>query len=459
MSGAAAGAPAEPPVLAAPPRHAGRLPLWSLLKAQRENLVATWNEEAFDKTFLSRKVLRRWLFVLNDPADIKHVLLDNASNYVKSDLANRVLGPMLGKGLLLSEGELWRRQRRVMSPSFNHKRIRDFGAVMAAVAQATVARWEAEGEGARDIADEMMRATLDIVARAMFSTELGDEVRRVGDAVTRYQESLGRLSLPDMLGLPPWFPRPGQRQGYRALAELDAAIDALIDERADGEDRGDLLAMLLNARDAETGAAMDRRQVRDEAATIITAGHETTANALTWTFYLLAKHPWAEARLHAELDEVLDGRAPTFDDVAKLRYARMVIDEAMRLYPPAHTLERQAVADDEVGGRRIPAGSAVIVSPWVLHRHRKLWDRPEAFDPERFAPERAEGRPRYAYLPFGGGPRICIGAGFALTEAAILLAAIAQRFRLRLAANQPVEPVGLITLRPRHGLPMTVERR
>ncbi len=237
-------------------------------------------------------------------------------------------------------------------------------------------------------------------------------------------------------------------------------IDSLMRrEAAAGGQSVDLLARLLEARDAETGRTMDPKEVRDQVVTIFMAGHETTALALTWTWYLLSQHPAEEAKFHAELERQLGGRVPRFEDLAQLRYTRMVLEESMRLYPPAHTISREALAEDEVVGHRVAKGSVVSIVPWVIHRHRTLWDRPDAFDPERFAPEPVAARPRFAYIPFGGGPRICIGAGFAMTEAMIILAMIGQRYRLRLAPDAAIEPVGLITLRPRDGLPMVLERR
>jgi cytochrome P450 len=220
-----------------------------------------------------------------------------------------------------------------------------------------------------------------------------------------------------------------------------------------------LLARLLSARDAETGLGMSAKEVRDQVVTIFMAGHETTAVALTWTWYLLSQHPAEEALFHAELDRVLNGQPPRFEDLARLRYTRMVLEESMRLYPPAHTISRQALEADVVEGRAVRKGSMITIVPWVLHRHRGLWDRSDVFDPERFAPERASARPRFAYIPFGGGPRICIGASFAMTEALIILAMLGQRYRLRLVPGHPVEPIGLITLRPRDGLRMILERR
>jgi cytochrome P450 len=264
----------------------------------------------------------------------------------------------------------------------------------------------------------------------------------------------------DLLNLPDWWPRRDVRRWTHIFDEVDTIIDRLMRRDSAGNPQPmDLLARLLAARDAENGLGLSAKEVRDQVVTIFMAGHETTAVALTWTWYLLSQHPAEEAKFHAELDQILNGRPPRFEDLARLRYARMVLDESMRLYPPAHTISRQALEADVVEGRPVRKGSLVTIVPWVLHRHRALWDRPDVFDPERFAPERASTRHRFAYIPFGGGPRICIGAGFATTEALIILAMLGQRYRLRLAPGHAVEPVGLITLRPRDGLRMVLARR
>jgi cytochrome P450 len=307
----------------------------------------------------------------------------------------------------------------------------------------------------------MMELTLHIISQAMFSSDSDEIVDVVESGVSKYQTTV-RPSLLDLLHVPLWLARllaPMPTEGI--FNEFDRKVDRLLTERGkqpDAEPK-DLLARLIAARDSETGGGMTPKEVRDQVVTIFMAGHETTSLALSWTWYLLSQHPAVEERLHEELASVLQGRTPKYEDAANLRYTRMVIEESMRLYPPAHTFGRQPIAADEILGHRIPAGAEVLILPWLLHRKPSLWENPNRFDPERFAPERAAARPRFAYIPFGAGARICIGAAFAMTEAALILATIAQRYRLRLTPGHPVEPQGLITLRPRYGLRMNLHRR
>jgi cytochrome P450 len=307
----------------------------------------------------------------------------------------------------------------------------------------------------------MMRTTLNIISRAMFSSDSDEIVDIVGRSVSEYQTNV-QLGLLDLLRFPVWLtsllsPRPVNA----ALVEFDKSVDRLLTARGrepDAEPK-DLLARLIAARDSETGGGMTAKEVRDQVVTIFMAGHETTAQSMAWTWYLLSQHPAAEAKLHDELATVLEGRTPRHDDLANLRYTRMVIEESMRLYPPAHTMVREPLVTDEVLGHRIPAGAAVLIVPWLLHRKPSLWENPHRFEPERFSTNSASSRPRFAYIPFGAGQRICIGAAFAMAEAMLILATIAQRYRLRLKPGHPVEPQGLITLRLRFGLQMTLQRR
>jgi cytochrome P450 len=453
---------APAPALAAPTPPQGPLPLRQFLRLLRDSSIATYRTDAYTADILERHLFWRRTFFVNEPGAIKHVLLDNAANYAKTEITRRLLEPGLGRGLLTSEGDTWRRHRRIMAPSFDHRSIVAYAPLMTEIAADLAGRWDTLPAGAEiDVAAAMMKATLHIISRTMFSSDSDEIVDVVESGVGRYQSAI-RPGLVDLLELPKWLSRlTSWRRPERVFGEFDKVIDRLLAERgrsAEGQPK-DLLARLLAARDEETGRGMTAEEIRNQVVTIFMAGHETTALALTWTWYLLSQHPAAEAKLHAELAAVLGGRVPRHEDLGKLRYTRMVLEESMRLYPPAHTLSRAAIGDDEVLGRRIPAGAQILVVPWLLHRNPKLWPQPGVFDPERFAPERAGSRHRFAYIPFGAGPRICIGAAFAMAEAMLLLATIAQRYRLRLKPGFPVEPQGLITLRARHGMQMMPERR
>jgi cytochrome P450 len=452
----------DTPILAGPRRPEGRVSFRQFLRVIRENTLATYPPEEFSEDIIVRQLLWRRTFIVNEPGAIRHVLLDNAQNYQKSEIGRRILEPGLGRGLLTSEGETWRRHRRIMAPAFDPRSIVGYAPVITELTARLLAEWDALPDHSEvDVAAAMMHTTLHIISRAMFSSDSDEIVDVVERGVGQYQTSV-RPSLLDLLHCPEWLTNLVSPQPTKGIFdEFDKSVDRLLTARGrqpDAEPK-DLLARLIAARDSETGGGMTAAEVRDQVVTIFMAGHETTAQALAWTWYLLSEHPAAEAKLHDELATVLGDRPPRHDDLAQLRYARMVIDESMRLYPPAHTLGREAIAADEVLGHRIPAGATVLVVPWMLHRKPSLWDNPDRFEPERFAPERAAGRPRYAYIPFGAGPRICIGAAFAIEEALLILATIAQRYRLRLKPGHPVEPQGLITLRPRYGLQMRLERR
>jgi cytochrome P450 len=310
-----------------------------------------------------------------------------------------------------------------------------------------------------DVAAEMSRLTLGIVARALFGTALGEDEDEFRGAVSGGLAYANHL-VNHFFALPLAVPTPANRRARRAVSRLDRIVWKVIGERRrDARDRGDLLSMLISARDAETNEVMTDRQLRDEVVTFLVAGHETTAVTLSWTWHLLAQHADVERRLHTEVDAVLEGRMPTLADLPELRYTRMVLEESMRLYPPVWGTMRQAYADDVVGGQLVRKDETVTVSPWLTHRHPDLWERPEEFDPERFTPERSAARPEYAYFPFGGGPRRCIGNQFAMMEAQLILAMTVQAFSLHAVPGHPVEPDPILTLRPRHGVWMTLRPR
>ena len=397
-------------------------------------------------------------YLVNHPDGVKHVLQENQRNYHKDLYPYRVLKPLLGQGLVTNDGESWLQQRRLMQPAFHRKRLAAFGTLMTDTTVSMLDQWQrfAERDQPLDVAAEMVRLTLRITGQALFNIDLSDETHTVGQAVSTVNKLLSEyLYAP----FPPLsIPTPRSHRLQVARRTLDQVVhDIITQRRQQNTDTGDLLSILLLARDEETGQGMNDQQVRDEVMTLLIAGHETVATALTWTWYLLSQHPEVERCLHSELDEVLDGHLPTIEHIARLSYTRMVIEEVLRLYPPAWIFGRKAIANDEIGGYFIPANSIIVLSPYITHRHPAFWERAEVFDPERFAPVQAAGRPHYAYFPFGGGPRICIGNNFALMEIQLVLATIAQHYRLRLVPGHPVEPEALLSLRPHYGLPMSLD--
>ena len=450
----------EPGVVPEPLAEPARL--IQFLRLLRDNQLSVYTRGSFVDEFGQARLFFHNFVLVNEPDFIEHILVTNHQNYIKGQLTRQILQPALGNSLLISEGDFWRRQRRIMAPAFHHQHLAQAADVMVRRARQRVGRWRPPCErGERlDIAREMMSLTMEIVAEALFSSEIANSIDELGRAVTTLIASLGTPNPLDILGFPEWFPRWRSHRTRWALARLDKTIyDIITTRRGTHEVSGDLLSLLLSARDEATGEGMTDTQLRDEVITFFAAGHETTALGLTWTLYLLSRHPDIECALHDEVDRVLASGQATFADLEALPYTRMVIQEAMRLFPPVFSLSRVALADDKVGKHSIRAGSVVAISPYVTHRNPRLWKEPLRFDPERFTPDRIKTRHRFAYLPFGGGPRICIGRGFAMAEACLVLATIARAYRLRMAPGHRVEAQGRITLRPRYGLPMTLERR
>ncbi|HEX2660137.1 MAG TPA: cytochrome P450 [Polyangia bacterium] len=404
--------------------------------------------------------LRRRVFLVSDPAGVKHVLQDNADNYGRNTRSVRALRETLGSGLLTITGPAWWRNRRLTQPAFHKQRLAGFASTMAAGGAELVARLR-RAEAPADLVPEMSRAALQILGRCLFERDLADEADVVGRALNVVlHQTIDRLSR--LFALPRWVPTPENLRFRAARRALDSVVLSLIAERRRaGSDRGDLLSMLLAARDEDSGEGLSDQQIRDEMMTLLLAGHETTALSLSWTVHLLARHPDVRDALEAEVDAVLGDRLATVDDLGRLTYTRAVLEESMRLYPPAWIITRSAEGDDQIGGYDIPAGSIVVVSPYVTHHDPTLWPDPETFDPRRFLPGSTtrDRLPRYAYFPFGGGPHLCIGAGFAMMEATILIAAIVQSLRVESAPGHSVSPEALVTLRPRTGLWMTVQAR
>jgi len=393
-----------------------------------------------------------WLFCHPDHA--RHVLQTHHRRYHKGPEYDE-LKIVLGEGLLTSEDDLWRRQRKLAQPAFHRREVERLAEIIADDVAAMVGRWG--GLEAVDAVAEMNRLTLDVVSHTLFTTELGLDAATISQAVTEIVGFLNRrISLP--LKPPLWLPTPGHRRFRAARGQLDGQIRRFIQERrAAGEGAGDLLSLLLFSRDPDTGEAMSDEQLRDEVVTLFAAGHETTANGMVWTLRLLSEHPEVDARLAEEARAVLGDRPARPADLPELPYTRRVIQESLRLWPPAWGIGRQPIAPDVVGGYEVPAGALVFLCQYITHRHPDFWPDPERFDPDRFLPERAEGRHRFAWFPFGGGPRVCIGQSFAMMEMQLILASIAARWRLESAG--PVAPDASITLRPKGPAPMRLVPR
>jgi cytochrome P450 len=408
-------------------------------------------------------VVRARFFYINSyflfhPRDIEQVLVTDSRNFVKPrTLRTPFFCRLVGNGLLTSEGEFWRRQRRLAQPAFHRGRINAYGETMVAYAEQMLGHWRAGEE--RDVHQDMTHLTMQIVTRTLFNTDVTHDAEHINAALQVIVEPFSSQATLKWI-LDNRLPTRAHRRFYEAVRQIDEFVYRIINQRrASGEDHGDLLSMLLQAEDEEDGTRMTDQQLRDETMTLFLAGYETTSLALSWAWYLLARHPAVEARLWQELDEVLAGRAPQVYDMPRLRYTEMIAKETMRLYPPAYIIGREAVRECEVGAYRVPAGIQLFIPAWVVHHDARFFENPEEFRPERWTPDFIRELPRYAYFPFGGGPRVCIGNSFAMMEFILLLATIAQKFRLRLVPEHNVELYPALSLRPRHGIKVTLERR
>jgi cytochrome P450 len=399
-------------------------------------------------------VRSRFLYVhayfLYNPADIETLLTTNAKSYRKAQsLRSPFFHRLVGNGLVTSEGDFWRRQRRLAQPAFQRQRISSYGDIMVEYAQRAIAKWQ-DGEQ-RDIAKDMTRLTLEIVVKTLFNSDVSNDADHIGQMLSQIVKPFASQATLKWIA-DNRLPTPGHYRYFNAVREIDAIVFRIIAERrASGSDEGDLLSMLLQAQD-EDGSQMDDAQLRDEVMTLFLAGHETTALALSWSWYLLATHPEAEKRFHAELDEVLRGRSPEVSDLPNLKYTDMIAKEALRLYPPAYAVGREAIEDTEIGGYSVPRKTQLFAFQWVTHRDPRFFERPDEFEPERWASESIQRLPKYAYFPFGGGPRQCIGNYFAMMEIVLLLATIGQRFKFSLLKEHPVEVLPVLSLRPKNGI-------
>ncbi|MEZ4667129.1 MAG: cytochrome P450 [Anaerolineae bacterium] len=440
-----------------PPGPRG-LPLLGSLRSLRANRLdfISNNRDTYGDIVYFRVGPRR-VYQLNNPEYVQYVLVKHPEKFHKSSALKRATKQTIGQGLLTSDGELHKRQRKLVQPSFHHNRISVYADVMVQYTNSMLEDWT-ENQ-CLDIAHEMMRLTMRIVAKTLFDADVSEDANSIGAAITTGLEAtMERITR--LTQIFEKLPTPTNQKRHKAFKFLDDTITGIINERRSrGEDKGDLLSMLLMAEDEETGDQMSNEQVRDEAVTLFIAGHETTANALAWTFYLLSQHPEVEYRLVAEIRDVLAGRNPTLADLQRLPCLLMVIKESMRLYPPAWVTTREVQESFELGGYTIPKGSMVMTSTYAIHRDPRYWEKPELFIPERFSTQNEAQIPKYAYFPFGGGPRVCVGNQFAMMEAQLVLATILQRYHLSLIQGQQIIPQPLVTLRPKYGIKMVINHR
>jgi cytochrome P450 len=422
---------------------------FELARRMRTNGLTVYGRKAYEEEVVPRRFFGRSSFILNSPELIRHVLVDKHEAYGRTAATIRVLHPLIGAGLLLSEGQEWRRQRRALAPAFTPKTVSLLTPLMLSATAEAVSELGSATGGPVDLFAALQGLTLEIAGRTMFSLEMRQHSTKLRRFLERYGQRLAHPHLLDVL-LPLRWPSPHDFARRRFRAEWITFVDQLIEARqavSDGQQPRDLMDLLMAARDAETGATFTQEQLRDQVATMILAGHETTAVTLFWAFYLLALAPDAQDQVAREAGS---SRAPDgHPEMGHLVYTRAVIEETMRLYPPAYVIVRAAREPDELAGMKISRGDLVVVSPWLLHRHRQRWEDPDAFMPERFLPG-APAIDRYAYLPFGIGPRVCIGAQFAITEATLVLSRLIESFRIELAQQRPVMPVGIVTTQPDH---------
>jgi cytochrome P450 len=434
-----------------------------MLAMARKDLLSFWPESAYRDEFFGAKIFRRWMFVANSPDTVEHVFVAQSERYLrKSPYMRKALEPLLGDGLFASDGDLWRARRSLQAPAFSGAQVRGYCADMSACAAELRERWRAKaGAAPFAVLPQMATLTAEIIGRTMFGDALGPRrCEQLVSAFSAYQNGIEQFDIGAWFGLPEWFPRTPQRKSARqAAASVHGVVEETLRKNLEGAAGAALAELLVRGRASPAHAGLTFEQMRNEAVVIFMAGHETTANLLAWTWYLLALHPGAQARLHEELKHVLNGRAPAYEDLAALKFTRAVIEEALRLYPPVPLLSRECQEDDEIRGRPVPKGSVMLVVPWLLHRHERLWERANEFVPERFLPE-APARPvKFSYIPFSAGPRICLGTSFGLIEAVIAIATLAQAFVLRLPPQREVRYECRLTLRPADGLPMLLEAR
>lgn len=449
----------QSPQLKTPPGPTG-LPLLGIAAEARKDPLDFFSRMAAEYDGVSMlSIGMEKVYLLNDPGALEHIFVTNWRGYRKSNFYNKVR-PLFGNGIATSEGEAWRRQRQLMNPAFHRESLQRIGTIMRRSIAAEVTEWRARPDGqTTDASAEITNLSLAIVMESLFGADAAGHTDAIAKAVDTMLEICERRvwALPDLHGHPV---SPLYWRHRRARATLDRIMYDIIERRHQMDDAGqDLLGMLLNARDPDTGKGMTNEQLRDETTTLLVTGHESTANAIVWVFYVLAQHPDIEAKVRSEIERVCGGETPTDDDLKNLGYQRMVISEVMRLYPPAWTVSRTALEDDVINGYPVPAGSSVMVSPYVIHRNPRYWPDPDKFDPSRFLPEEQDKRPKFSYIAFGGGPRSCIGSNFAMMEMQLVITMLMQAFYMELAPQPPIERKAVISIRPKQGIRFTTTAR
>jgi cytochrome P450 len=427
--------------------------LWKLM----DNPIETWPRAVYEEPYFLRGDDRQMFLYAADPSMLRDILLDKAEAFPKDWMFDRVTKPALGEGLLTAQGDHWRWQRRAAAPGFRPDTVAAMTPLMVSAAEAALQRWRDRGDGARlDIATEMTGITFQVILDTMLSGGEGIDVPAAARMITDYLETLGKITPADLMQWPTWTRVALAPRGYRAMVSLKAMVDRMVAARRKSPSRADLVDLLMQAKDPETGRQMDDVLLRDNLLTFIGAGHETTALALTWSLYLLGAHPPTAARVRAEIARVAGDATITDAHVERLTFTRQVVQEAMRLYPSLPLMSRMCAEDVEAGGLKVTRGTFVFIPIYAIQRHRLLWDQPDVFDPDRFSPERSAGRHRFSYLPFGAGPRVCIGQAFAQTETVAILATLMRGAVLEPDPGHRVRPLMRVSMRPQGGMPMTL---
>ncbi|MEC9473002.1 MAG: cytochrome P450 [Pseudomonadota bacterium] len=446
-----------------PFRYEKMPPVWSLIGMAKRNFLSIWGVDDFQSRLRSKKIFTRELVICNRPDVVREAFQTNHEVLQrKSPQMRHALQPLLGDGLFISDTETWAKRRKVVAPIIHGSRVKGFAPIMIETIEEQRADWASQGLGAEvDALDDMAHMTAEIICRTIFGRQLGkDHAAEVVQGFSDYQRHIDQVDILSLFGLPEWLPRFRGRAIKKPVERIMTVLDKIIANYEAQKEKGEasVIGGLLEARD-ENGEPLSREAIISEAAVIFMAGHETTANTLAWAWFLLSQCDKSRAKLQAELDTVLAGRSPTFQDVPNLPYTKAVIEETLRLYPPVPILAREAMADTSIGGKSVPKGSLVMVVPWLMHRNPVLWSKPDVFDPGRFLNPKSKKPNKYGYVPFSIGPRICAGLQFGMTEAILSLAILAQDFELKLKDGTDVQPVARLTLRPGENLPMTLHPR